>query len=339
MWLGNKYSGHVLYFALFLVLVVALFSYSALLSRSYSTTLQDRALVRTQMLRYLKDLDRYLSEGRDTAEVFATYREKTGIRMRRYTTSWGVLRKDSIVLFKGRDSLIQYRLLSSCDDGENGLFVQDKGGILGLGGFIDAQEPLYLPGGQFLRTEFLRTGGELPQLEDSLIRKSDMLPARIPQLFRDTMLFTEEQDVPKAVVLSDSLPPFSKIAAGEKIVVGPKATLFGAVLKAPVIEIKKGFSGSLQAFASRRIEVGEGAGLLFPSVLAVAAEDSGQIVIGEEALFGGGLSIMVHIAFTEEECKRFLKRGRYSLASFFRITCWLLTKKELGSKVISVRLS
>ena len=60
------------------------------------------------------------------------------------------------------------------------------------------------------------------------------------------------------------------VQAWEKIVVAPTAMLTDVILLAPEIEIRDGFQGSFQAIASRKISVGSGVQLSYPSALVVA---------------------------------------------------------------------
>lgn len=57
--------------------------------------------------------------------------------------------------------------------------------------------------------------------------------------------------------------------ASKKITVHPSTELHDVVLVAPYIEIKEGAQGNFQVVASERIEVGKGANLEYPTVLAV----------------------------------------------------------------------
>ncbi|WP_373518423.1 hypothetical protein [Pricia sp.] len=65
------------------------------------------------------------------------------------------------------------------------------------------------------------------------------------------------------------------IAASEKIIVGPSATLRDVILIAPEIVIEDGVKGSFQAFADTYISVGKRCELSYPTALVVSERNRG----------------------------------------------------------------
>ena len=87
------------------------------------------------------------------------------------------------------------------------------------------------------------------------------------------------------------------IAATNTIVVRPTATLYDVILQAPEIRIEPGVQGRFQAFATKKIDVGAGAQLGYPSALVLRAttaqepqiqpQDFKQIRLGPNSYVGG----------------------------------------------------
>ena len=77
----------------------------------------------------------------------------------------------------------------------------------------------------------------------------------------------------------------------DSIVVESSAFLEDVVLKAPKITIKKGFQGSLQAFATEQLRVESSVVLDYPSVLCLYnnSENKSQIVINEDTSISGAV--------------------------------------------------
>lgn len=96
------------------------------------------------------------------------------------------------------------------------------------------------------------------------------------------------------------------VNASRRIVVDPSSNLKDVVLIAPEIRIRNGVSGSFQAIATRRIEVGENCQLAYPSALVVhnttvldlpRNQQEPNIAIGANSIIKG---YMIYLSGTEK---------------------------------------
>ena len=90
------------------------------------------------------------------------------------------------------------------------------------------------------------------------------------------------------------------MAAGE-ITVKANSSLTHTLLFARKIRFEKGFSGTIQAFATEQIELEEGVELDYPSIILIAKTDlPAQLIIGKNATIEGAV-IMDHNLFSAKK--------------------------------------
>ncbi|MCF6133361.1 hypothetical protein [Flavobacterium wongokense] len=94
----------------------------------------------------------------------------------------------------------------------------------------------------------------------------------------------------------------------DSIVVSENNVLEDVILKAPIIRIKKGFKGSIQAFAQEKIVVEDNVTLSYPSVLSIYnSESKSEIIINENSKIYGGVVLFGTSFFKIEENKIIVK--------------------------------
>ena len=141
----------------------------------------------------------------------------------------------------------------------------------------------------------------LPALEfavpETTSERMDLRPGmKIERSFRDPAVTIN------GVILELEDVTFSghvHIQASQRIVVRPSAQLYDVVLQAPEIYIDRGVNGRFQAFATKKIDVGAGSQLGYPSALVlwttsvqeqpVQPQDFKQIRLGPNSYVGGCL--------------------------------------------------
>ncbi|MDD2987158.1 hypothetical protein [Flavobacterium sp.] len=79
--------------------------------------------------------------------------------------------------------------------------------------------------------------------------------------------------------------------AKDSIVVGSKAVLEDVILKAPVVRFQEDFSGNVQVFSTKKINLERGVQLLYPSVLCLnnSSLEKSQIKVGENCRVYGAI--------------------------------------------------
>ncbi|MBT1705381.1 hypothetical protein [Chryseosolibacter indicus] len=92
----------------------------------------------------------------------------------------------------------------------------------------------------------------------------------------------------QSIDLSDSISGNIIIQSGIRVRVTSKASLDNVIIIAPDIDIDNGFTGSVQCIAQRKIVIGSGAKLKYPSALLLAGEENdSSIVIKKDAVVEG----------------------------------------------------
>ncbi|MAU27264.1 MAG: hypothetical protein CMH48_09975 [Muricauda sp.] len=222
---------------------------------------------------------------------------EVGISVEVQRKYWGLLELRTAIATKGKLKFEKSALVGNSILKRNALFLQDKQRPMVIAGNAQIRGDAYLPERGIKPGNIKGHGYYGPQLVYGNQKQSK---AQLPELSRDlqgqlkqlsTIIsapFGEEVALGKEMVLKNSFRnPLKIIKGGEirlqnihlaghvmvwatqNIVVDATAILKDVVLMAPKIEIRKGFQGSLQAFATKAIEIGEGCYLAYPSVLLV----------------------------------------------------------------------
>jgi hypothetical protein len=125
-------------------------------------------------------------------------------------------------------------------------------------------------------------------VDASLLQRTNGLTR---SFYKKTIVFYSNQ----WITLSDqTLQGNIRIISGKGITITPTAQINHVILYAPKVDIEKGFTGSLQVFASDTIRVQEGVNLTYPSFLAILESHNSKALIS----IGKGSNIAGDIALT-----------------------------------------
>lgn len=210
---------------------------------------------------------------------------------------WGLLRRRSVEVEKGKQRVARTALLGNSYDNPPALIIQDRRRPLVLAGEARIEGDAYIPStgvrpgsikGNSYRGDQLIYGLQyagplnLKGLGPDLERHTNILQQGIWPKEYSVTEFTpgieskNSFSEPSQVITSDYMVLDQSVLTGniilwaaDKIVVPASASLQDVILAAPQIVIEDGVMGAFQAIASREITIGERVSLKYPSMLAV----------------------------------------------------------------------
>jgi len=210
---------------------------------------------------------------------------------------WGVLPLRNAVATKGKQEFIKWALVGVSEPLKPALFLRDQQRPMVIAGQAQIVGNAFLPergikpgnirGQGYNRSQLVygqqqKSSDQLPQFTNEWNTQVQQLTGLSQEPTGETLAIEKEK------VLKNSFKEPMKVFKGstirlehlnltghimvwatKKIIVENNCRLQDVVLIAPEIEIKKGFRGSLQALATKNINVGESCELEYPSVLLV----------------------------------------------------------------------
>jgi hypothetical protein len=251
------------------------------------------------------------------------------VRLQKY--SWGVWQSAAASAFlNGRARHRSFLIGKKIRQGDTCtavLYLSDQNNVLSLAGNTRISGAVYAPlggirpaivsgkpfsGGKLTDGPVYKSSPQLPQpdarvtvhlaaLTDSVQIKTHIKPFLVPKLFpHDTLLrsFNEQALAclsPHRIILQhQSLRGRILVFSAKEIVVERQALLEDVILSAPVIRIRKGFRGTLQAIATDSLIVEEDVKLEYPSSLVlIRMKDDKELVpvmlIGKRSVVEGSV--------------------------------------------------
>lgn len=316
-----KIQGGALFYVVSITLVISvtcsLFLYSALLAKqSFMFLLKDKRLIENidNGINLISCLPETVELGDEKIiDLFGQTQDSVLIKR----SSWGIFEKYSVTAFSMGDSLSKTFLVGNEYTDLSALFLLDQGRPLKLAGNTKITGNCFLPRAGVERAYIEGQNFSGDKLINGIVKSStnkfadlnqelvltlqDQLQGNFNESFIDVELTDslenkslDETFLIKAVnpiTLSGYYSGNITFHSKQRIIVKKQAQINGVILIAPEIIFEQDFSGSVQAFASDSIHVGEKCTLSFPSVLGLIPRKEnlrpGNLIIGEDCNFSG----------------------------------------------------
>jgi len=231
----------------------------------------------------------------------------TGIETHISKNYWGLLEQRSVVSKKGKLRFEKMAFVGYKNPNRPALYLKDENRPMVIAGDAKLSGNAYLPergikmgnirGHGYIRPRLVygkvfRSKQNLPELNYEVVQRlkemtgSNYTPKGHKVRFEDGMNIKNSFQEEPMVITGESLVLNEVrmmgnivIRATRKIQVKSTSRLRDVVLVAPTIEVEKGTRGTFQAISSRRIFIGKGCQLDYPTILAVQQDGSSLEIV------------------------------------------------------------
>lgn len=309
-----RVSGNSLLYAIYVCLLVSLLAAGLLYFAGLDAQLDTLYARRSNL--YLQNqsaLEFALSQSKDGL----LEDEVSGISSQITFTQHGLLQSCRIQTWQGQDSIASAHLLGQPRQPAPAIYLADFSQPFAYAGQLDITGDMAVPFGQVresyftgIANKFRHQGQKIPsgrllpelpaatvaalaQIKQGLAAKEAFVVSVRDSVYQHS--FLEPQ---KSVKVNGKIPAGGfrgnwMLWSTDSIVVDANSVLEDVLLRAPVIRVEPGFKGSFQAFAAKKITVGDGCALRYPSLLCTTgSEDQSAISIGENVSVKGGILVL-----------------------------------------------
>ena len=246
----------------------------------------------------IQGINRLISEEQSSSSY-----DVNGVFVEVHRSPWGIFELLHATSKKGKLENKRTALVGSSAHDSTALYLADKGLPVYFAGSSSLAGEVYLPQRQwnFATIEGQSTNRENP-IQGRIKASSQVLPdlglpeAKFAKPYKrvsvsslavgyDSLTYIIKGDV--IDLKNKNLKGQIVIQATERILIDSTSQLQGVLLEAPEILIGNNVSGNFQAFANRKIEVGDNCVLNYPTVLSIESEAPGSIHLGRNTRLEG----------------------------------------------------
>ncbi len=212
------------------------------------------------------------------------------------------------------------------------IYIPDENIYVTLQGNAEVKGKFSVPGGYFKREKFygkvttdsiLSSSKSLPKVSDyflgfiknikkfNFLKENYNLLEELPQSktcsFSDTAFAYYSNE--SLMITDNNLEGKILIRSDKKVTLSPLCQLNDIIISAPIIEVKSGFSGSVQLFADSLITIGRNCDLKYPSVVSLVKGYDGTINIPYGTSVAGGIFLVTTSNKTNDASTLTLEEG------------------------------